>query len=105
MRYPLDPYVAEVADALKAAGLPAVETWTEPVIPVDHVIAIAVEPRGTVHLVWDATPNGWKFFAYAHRVGTNIPEAGRLPGCVGRTNVSIVVAATQNLLAALARTV
>ncbi len=102
MKHPLDPYVADVADALKAAGVAVAETWTEPVIPVDHCIAVAVEPRGVVHLVWEDSGRGWRFFIYAVRVGTGLPEAGPLPGCDGRPDATFVVAATRVLLSRLA---
>jgi hypothetical protein len=99
-----DPYVADVAEALRAAGLAVTETWTEPVTPVDHCIAIAVEPRGTVHLVWD-TAVGWRFFVYAPgRVAAGVEEAGPLPRCFGRTDVTVVVVAARELLGRLDRT-
>ncbi len=103
-RDPVDPYVAAVADALTVAGVPVVETWTEPVVPVDHCVAVNVEPRGVVHLVWEDDGRGWRFFAYVPgRVAAGVEEAGLLPGCGGRPDVGVVVAAARCLLGRLTR--
>lgn len=66
---PVDPYVTEVADLLKAAGHNVTDTWTEPVEPTDHNIEIV--GAWTLHLVWDTT--GWQWTAYGAAVRTGPP--------------------------------
>lgn len=61
MPYPLDPYVAEVADLLAAAGVEVGRTWTEATDPIDHNIEVKAG-RWHPHLIWDGT--GWKYIAY-----------------------------------------
>lgn len=58
---PLAPYVAEIADLLKAAGVEVGKTWTEATNPVDHNIEVKAG-RWHPHLIWDGT--GWKYIAY-----------------------------------------
>jgi len=58
---PLDPYVAEVANLLKAAGVEVSETWTEATDPIDHNIEVKAG-RWHPHLIWDGS--GWKHISY-----------------------------------------
>ncbi len=108
VRDPLDPYVAAVAVALEAAGLVVAGTWTEPVIPVDHVVSVdGGDPTNpwTVHLVWEDGGRGWRYFAYAPAYARgSYPPAADLPGCGGRADALTVVSAAQDLLSTLAAT-
>lgn len=66
MQHQLDPYVAECAAALTAAGHEVTETWTEATDPVDHNIAANVGD-GSLVLVWDdKTQWVWIHYPYPH---------------------------------------
>jgi hypothetical protein len=61
VQFPIDPYVLEVADLLKAAGVEVGETWTEATDPIDHNIEVKTG-RWHPHLIWDGT--FWLYIAY-----------------------------------------
>jgi hypothetical protein len=95
MPIPLDPYVAEVAAALTAAGHDVTETWTEATDPTDHNIALKVR-QSTLVLIWD-TARSWVWIAYPSPSGT-YSAAGMLLPDDGVRPAPAVVAAEVALL-------
>jgi hypothetical protein len=61
VKFPLDPYVAEVSALLTAAGVEVGETWTEATDPIDHNIEVKAG-RWHPHLIWNGT--GWTYIAW-----------------------------------------
>jgi hypothetical protein len=90
VKFPLDPYVTEVADLLAAAGVEVGETWTEATDPIDHNVEVKAG-RWHPHLIWNGA--GWKFIAYPREY----IHAGQLLAGV-RPDPVEVVAATVALL-------
>lgn len=84
----MHPYITEVAAALAEAGLTVNDTWTEPGIPVDHVIEIAGGADASLHLIWNERAGGsWVFIWYPRRTSNGRAWAPQLAGNAAAADV------------------